>query len=136
MKQKFIQALPWIIVIFSLAFWHLSLDCRVHYNTCKIGNILSDVTDWFMGAMYAYSLGFTIGAFLLVFQSREVFKKWLHFAAWWFPLAAVLIAITPWTSGQWLPLYFIGKGPLAIILGGIMSVVTIFIVLQGRGKRG
>lgn len=135
MKQKFLQAVPFILVFASVTFSRLTADCARHYSTCNGGKLLINLSDWLTDPLYFYSLGFALGAFILLFIDRTIFNKWLRFAVWWVPISIVLIAITPSTSGQWLPLYFIGKSLLALILGGIFSLITIVLVWKRRSSK-
>lgn len=134
MKQKFLQAIPFILVFASVAFSRLTVDCARHYSTCTGGKFLINLSDWLTDPLYFYSLGFSLGAFILLFVERTIFDKWLRFAVWWIPLSVILIALTPSTSGQWLPLYFIGKSLFSLVMGGIFSVVTLLIVVRVKSQ--
>lgn len=132
MKQKLLHIIPFAIVVTSVAFSNLTLDCARNYSTCLGGRFLINLSDWFSDPLYFYSLGFALGAFILLFINHTIFKKWVRFAVWWIPLSIILIAVTPSTSGQWLPLFFVGKSLLSLILGGVFSVVTVLIVVRSN----
>lgn len=136
MTQKFLQGIPLVLVLTTIAFYHLTFGCLINYSTCPEGRFLQQLFDVLTEPLYTYSVGFSLGALVLLFVTKDTFNKWLlRFASWWVPVSVLLIAITPQTSGQWLPLYFIGKNLLSLALGGLMSLVTVFMVLSEKNKK-
>jgi hypothetical protein len=89
-------------------------DCR-HFLANSIGQPL------FLGFS---ALGLTF--LLLRFLPIQVLKAWLYFAAWYVPLAAAWIIITPTQGGHFLAP---DKEGLVFLLGGIYLAVSVLIVL-------
>ena len=89
-------------------------DCR-HLLADSIGQPL------FLGFS---ALGLTF--FLLRFLPAQVFKAWLYFAAWYVPLAATWIIITPTQGGHFLSP---DKEGLTWLLGGVYLAVSLLIIV-------
>lgn len=68
--------------------------------------------------------------FLLVcfFLRRTAQLSWLRFAVWWIPLSAILIAITPVTNSNWMPLYSIERSTVTVLTTSLFAVISLGII--------
>lgn len=69
-----------------------------------------------------------IPSFFLMFLEKKAQASWIKFAVWWLPLSAVLIAITPSTSGAWMPIYFFGKEMITWFMGGLFTLISLILI--------
>lgn len=54
--------------------------------------------------------------------------SWLHFALWWLPLSVVLIAITPVTNSNWIPMYSIDRNTVTTLMAALFTVISLGII--------
>ena len=87
-------------------------------------------------------LAFSLISFALLltlsYLKTSINYSWLRFAAWWLPLSAVLIATTPETSNSWMPLYFIGKSTVTMIMASLFTAISLILIVWKQfnlGKR-
>ena len=64
--------------------------------------------------------------------------SWLYFAAWWLPLSAVLIALTPTWSNSWFDLYPLVKEDMALYTASLFTAISLILIVWKQfnlGKR-
>lgn len=120
---------PLILVLFGLGLRYLALWCVYGISSCPATNFFHAIFLEFVNPLYTFSIFFIVPALGLLLIKRNVFNSWLRFAVWWLPLSAILIAITPSTSNSWMPLYFIGKDTVTLVMAGLFTTVSLVILL-------
>ncbi len=78
--------------------------------------------------LFVLSITLLFVSFLVTFVSHVVFNSWLRFAAWWIPLSIILIVITPETGNSWMPLYFIGKGTVTVLMASLFTIISLILI--------
>lgn len=63
-----------------------------------------------------------------LFFSNTTRLSWLRFALWWLPLSAILIAITPVTNSNWLPMYSIENNTVTVLMASLFTIISLGII--------
>lgn len=113
--------------------------CQRKYLFNNIQGCLDSTISGIGEPLLIFSILLVIFFSIFLFLKKNIFNSWLRFAAWWVPLSIILIAITPETSNSWMPLYFIGKNTVTIIMAGFFAFVSLLLItlksFQARNKK-
>lgn len=123
-----IKYFPLFLVILFISIDRFAVYC-LNATSCLFSNSIWPIFFVVIKPLYLFSLIFTITAFVLAFVSIKIFNSWLRFAMWWLPLSVILIAITPSTSNSWMPLYFIGKDTVALVMSALFTLISLVIIV-------
>lgn len=102
--------------------------CQRKYLFNNIQGCLDSTISGIGEPLLIFSILLVVILSILLFLNKNIFKSWLRFAAWWIPLSIILIVITPETSNSWMPLYFIGKGTVTVLMAGIFSIISLILI--------
>ncbi len=136
--MKYLRFVPIVIVISGLGFKHLALWCIYVLTECTATSFLHGIFGSLVSPLYLFSTVAIVPALVLIFVKKTTFHSWLRFAAWWLPLSAVLIATTPETSNSWMPLYFVGKDTVTLIMASLFTAISLILIVWKQfnlGKR-
>ncbi len=131
--MKFI---PLFVVLFGLGLRHLALWCIYGISACPVTNFFHAFFLELINPLYTFSLIALLPALILTFVTRSTFITWLKFAMWWLPPSAILIAITPSTSNSWMPLFFIGKDTVTLVMAGLFTAISLVIIVWKQFNLG
>lgn len=88
-----------------------------------------DNSIWSVGEpLFIFAVVIFVLAVLLAVFGDRIYISWLRFAAWWIPLSVIFIAVTPSTSNSWMPLFFIGKDTVTIVMAGIFTLISLILI--------
>lgn len=101
--------------------------CRELYNFGgKVG--CSDASIELLGEpLYVFGMSAMVPSLLLVF-TRQGTSLWYRFTMLWVPLSIVFIALTPSTSGTWMPIYFVSKSTMVLVMSGLFLIVSLILI--------
>lgn len=134
--MKYSNYFPLLFVAAGIALRNLAFWCTDILESCSISNFLKIIFSDFIIPTYLFSFVALLPTLVLCFVARGTFKAWLRFAMWWLPLSAILIAITPSTSNSWMPLYFIGKDTVTLVMAGLFSIISLGIIAWKQFGQG
>jgi len=124
--MKFI---PLVLVFSGLGLRHLALWCVYGLSSCSATNFFHAIFLDFINPLYTFSIFFVVPALGLVFVKQHTFKSWLRFAIWFIPLSIIVIGTTSTSSNSWMPLYFIGKDTVTLVMAGLFTVISLVIIV-------
>jgi len=130
MKSKRFRLLILAIILAAIALRYLVVWCIYGIPRCFATNLFHSMFDPFIYPLFLYSVTTLPLAIVLLFIGKTAFRSWLRLAMWWLPLSVIVIAITPTSSNAWMPLYFVGKDATSLIMAGLFSILSIFLILS------
>lgn len=128
MNEKLLRFLPLTIAVTAIGLRYFSLWCIHQTNTCAFSQELNYVFLSFIKPIYLFSLVFLPIGIIMLFIRKDVLLSWFRLARWWVPLSALVIIITPSTSGTWMPIYFIGKTYATLLLAGSFTLISLALI--------
>lgn len=129
------KLIPVLVVLFGLGLRHVALWCVYGISSCPATNFFHAIFLELINPLYTFSLFFFAPTLCLLFVRKQIFSAWLKFAMWWLPLSAIVIAVTPSTSNSWMPLYFIGKDTVTLIMASLFTIISLVIILLKSMRR-
>ncbi len=118
---------PLLVVALAVVIDRFAVYC-LNASSCPIANFLWLFFFEIIKPAYLFCIVFAVVAVLLIFVRQGVFISWLRFAMWGLPLSAIAVAVTPSTSSNWMPLYFVGKDTVALIAAFLFTIISLGII--------
>jgi hypothetical protein len=119
----FILAVVIMLVSLILALPEKVGLCSGHDVSCKHGYI--DNYNNLVQIGFIFSIPLIIISILLLFLKDQIFVSWSRLAIFFLPIAIIIIAITPSTSGSISP---IEKEPVTLLLAAFFLIVSIILI--------
>ena len=132
-----VRYIPLFLVVAAIGLDRFAVNC-LNTESCGLASLIWPIFFTVIKPLYIYSLVFGLVAVILIFIKRNVFMSWLYFAAWWLPLSAVLIALTPTWSNSWFDLYPLVKEDMALYTASLFTAISLILIVWKQfnlGKR-
>ncbi len=123
----FPKYIPLLLVLIFIIVNRFAANCVLSI-TCPAADLIWPFFFELIKPLYLYSLVFGIVSVCLVFVNKQTFGSWLKLAVWWIPLSVILIAVTPKNSSSWMPLYFVGKDTVTLIMASLFAVISLALI--------
>ncbi len=123
------QSLPFLIFATTPFVIGLLYRCS-DLEICGWRNIISSSTFTILNPLLTFSEWVIIPMFLLIFIQTKVFRSWLRFAAYFIPVAVILIALTPTSSPYLFDFYPFYRTDMAQLMGQIFAVGTLLLIAR------
>jgi hypothetical protein len=120
--------LPFVLASLFIALDLLAVPC-ITANSCFLANYIWPVFYNLIRPLYIFSEVFVLVALILIFVRNTAFNSWLRFAIWFIPLSIIVIGTTPTSSNSWMPLYFIGKDTVTLVMAGLFTVISLVVIV-------
>jgi hypothetical protein len=124
----------WRIALSSASFLILLIAytffCESRMSRCLWGDSIL-VTR----TIFHFTLSLLVVSPVLFFVRDEVFKKWLRFAGVWFGIAAVLVILTPESSGGWGPSLNPTKESVSIWMASLFVIISLVKIAWDSRKK-
>ena len=128
MTSRYKQLIPVVFVMFGIGLRYVAIWCIYGINSCFAANFFHKIFGEVIIQLYFFSIIILFPTIVLCFVKRLIFNSWLRFAAWWLPLSIILIAITPETSNSWMPLYFVSKDTVTVLMASIFTIISLILI--------
>lgn len=116
------------VVLAGISVRYIAVWCIYSYANCPVTALLHSLFNTVIYPVFLFSIAIFPLVIGLFFVRIKTIKTILLFSAWWLPLSAIVIALTPSTSNSWMPLYFIGKDAITQVMAGIFVIVSLIII--------
>ena len=128
MKKFVIQSIPLLLSILAIYMYHLSFNCL--YTHCSLESFVYSLSEVMLRPLRNFALFSTLGFLALPFVSEKVFRSAIKFIVGWTIATIVLVAITQTNSNSYLPILDPEKASVALVMGALLSFITIIIVVK------
>lgn len=128
MKKLLIQFIPLLLSILVIYTYHLSFNCL--YTHCDFESLVYLLSESVLRPARNFMLFSIPGFLVLPFVSEKVFRSAIKFIIGWTVATIVLVAITQTNSNSYLPILDPEKASVALVMGALLSLITIIIVVK------
>lgn len=112
----------------SLLLVYLSYDCINSH--CNLQSFIRSFSEEVLRPLGNFMLFSIPGFLVLPFVSEKVFRSAIKFIIGWTVATIVLVAITQTNSNSYLPIFDPEKASVALVMGALLSLITIIIVIK------
>lgn len=128
MKKLLKQSIPLLVSIVVISFSVFTFNCMT--SNCSLEQVLRPLfSTWIkpLGIFFTYS---TVGLVALPFVSVKTYQSGIKFIIGWSIATVILVAFTQTNSNAYLPILDPEKASVALVMGTLLSLITIIIVVK------
>lgn len=128
MKKLIVQLIPLAVALAAISFSILIFQCMT--TDCSFEQSIRPYFSTLIKPLGIFAAYSALGLILLPFVSPAVFRTVLKFIIGWSIATVILVAITQTNSNSYLPIFDPEKATVALVMGALLSLITIIIVVK------